>query len=175
MHLGGILITTVTLIIILILFYRVEISLTVNKDFRLIIDLGIFTITLSDFKSKGRRKKRNIEAYYHGFNTLIRGSSIEILRLTVTDLSLFEKNHFKNILLFILTSSLLPIILTDAKRVEFNNGSYLIEATEESIPDVYIKVNFLILRLIISLLTVAYYKIKYALKRGIKNVKGPNR
>lgn len=165
----GLFYTTVTLIIILLLFKRISIVIIKHNKFYVVIDTGLLTVTLSDSKEKKDKKRRYLD-YLPPLRYLLRGSHVSIDRLILADLCDPSLNHIKKLSLYSLFSSLSVMLLCDARKVSYNDEGYLIDVCEVGAPEISVRVEFSLIRMIISLILAAYYKIKYTVRRGIKNV-----
>ena len=168
MRCGGILIATVTLIIILLLFKRISLRIQIDDEARLSIDTGLITLILSDFKSK-KGKIPDFLPLFHAVKILLRGSSLHIERLILSNFSTMTESFGKQAVLYIFGSSLIPLAAQNARRVSYTDNAYLTDVCENNLPDVSVRLDFFLIRLIISLFAAVYYKIKYTIKRGLKN------
>lgn len=165
---GGILTATITLIILLLFFKRISLTLCKKGGFSLIIDTGLLTLTLSDF-NKSKKKKTDFSAYIPAIRYLIKGSKLYVERLVLSDLSTFGEKKVQGISLYIAASSLIPLLLSEARKTVFSDSAYLVDVCEEEAPEIVLEFDFFLSRLVISLLFVAYYKIKYALNGRYRN------
>ena len=156
-------------IIIFILLLFLPIELTFSKSNTTIVNARILFISFKIPKLKGkgidvRKIKSNVSPFYFGVKYLLGYSKIKITSfefLTVNELS--EKPYLSTTK-FIVISSLLAFIAANSKEYDYSAQRYIVtEKNDNSVPNITVKVNFLLFRLIISLILVAYYKIKNAI------------
>lgn len=171
----GEIIVVCTVIFILLLFL-IPITIHFEKNEKTTVKLKIFFIPvkLPQIKGKGikiKNIKNNVSPLYCGIKYLLGYSRVRICVLeflTVFDLA--EKPYLSCIK-FISISSLLAFVAANSREYDYDAKRYIVtERKDAQKTKITFTASFLLLRLIISLLLVAYYKIKNAIKERVEYV-----
>ena len=167
MGIDGIFLSTVILIILLLLFKRISITVIKEDKINIIIDTGIISLTLSNFKKKSKDSEEFI-CLLPAIKFILKGTRVSIEHFAISDITLLSEKHSLMVSIFIFVSSIIPLLTKLVKEIRYLDNDYLIGICRESPPEIKISFNVFFIRLIIFFVLVAYYKIKYAIKRGSK-------
>ncbi len=169
-------IIVVCTVIFILLLSLIPITIHFEKDEKTTVKLKIFSLTvkLPQIKGKGikiQNIKNNVSPLYCGIKYLLGYSRVRICVLEfITVFDLAEKAHL-SYAKFIAISSLLAFVAANSKQYDYEAKRYIV-TEEKDLQNTKITfiATFLLFRLIISLILVAYYKIKNVIKERVEYV-----